>query len=118
MDIVQGADFRLSTTFVDKEGNAINLATSDVRVIIKENPSDLDGSAVAQFDNTTEPEKFEMGQAANGRIVARVSGSYFLNLAISEVKKYYIQLEAKIGTDEYYRSEVKAFTVGESLFKS
>lgn len=118
MDIVvQGADFKLVSAFVDKEGYTADLTDGEARVIIKATANQPDADAIAEINNTTNPELFDFTNATVGKVTVRIPGSYLASLAISEQKKLLIQLEVVVDSDQFYRSSVVSFTVTESLFK-
>lgn len=119
MDIVvQGADFRLSSAFVDKEGYTADLTDGEARVMIKVTASQPDVDAVVVLNSTDDPTLFDFTSASTGKVVVRVPGSSLADLTINEQKKLLIQLEVIVDSDKYYRSSVVPFTVTESLFKS
>lgn len=118
MDIVvQGADFKLVSAFVDKEGYTADLTDGIARVIIKTTPSQPDVDAITELNSTDNPELFDFTNSETGKVTVRIPGSYLAALDITEQKKLLIQLEVVVNSDQYYRSSVVPFTVTESLFE-
>lgn len=118
MDVVQGADFKFSSTFVDKEGYLPDLTDGVARTMIKINIGDADVSAVVSLNSTDDPTCFDFSEGNLGKITVRIPGNLLGTETINEKKKYFVQTEVLVNTDEYYRSNIEPFIVTESLFKS
>lgn len=115
---MQGSDFEVSVTFRDKAGALIDLTGCAVRLMVKREVDDLDADAVVELNSTDHPDSFSLVDAADGKVVGVVGGSYTAGIAMAHKKEgMFVQLEASLD-GRYYRTDNLAFDLSKAVIGS
>jgi hypothetical protein len=117
MEVIQGADFSISATFVNRSNSAIDLYGCTARVMLKEDISDPDDEALVHLLSTSASSSFDFGNAVDGKIVVTVNGNYTASLEIDKKLKTYAQVEAQLD-GHYYRTPNLQIDIAGAVFNS